>query len=402
LRLYEVVVPVFRVFIARQPDDILGNLTKSRLENASFVTHASHGWFSETRNIDESIVVAGNTSHPNISEKETVMPAVTADTLTLPRLPRLPEAATPWRPVARVVTAERHLEGEGFAVRRPFPGVDLPLADPFLLLDHMGAVEYAPGEAKGTPWHPHRGFETVTYIMDGAFQHRDTNGGGGLITDGDTQWMTAGSGLQHIEQPPPELVASGGLFHGVQLWVNLPRAQKWVPPRYQDIRGRDVTLLASDDGSSLVRIIAGSLAGHEGPGMTHTPITYLHATVAPGARLTLPWPKEFNAMVYALSGDGHVGQDDRPLHEGQLGLYGPRGEALSMRAASSQPLASRNGWEILVLGGLPIREPVARYGPFVMNNRAELAQAFEDFQAGRMGVVPAEHVPHRSAADETI
>jgi redox-sensitive bicupin YhaK (pirin superfamily) len=333
------------------------------------------------------------------------MPAITADTLTLPRLPRLPEAATTWRPVARVVTAQRFLEGEGFAVRRPFPGVDLSLADPFLLLDHMGAVEYAPGEAKGTPWHPHRGFETVTYIMDGAFQHRDTNGGGGLISDGDTQWMTAGSGLQHIEQPPPELVASGGLFHGVQLWVNLPRAQKWVPPRYQDIRGGDVKLLASDDGSSLVRVIAGSLAGYEGPGITYTPITYVHATVAPGARLALPWPADFNAMVYVLSGEGHIGPDDRTLREGQLGVFGGykgTAGALSMRAADNQPLASRQGWEILVLGGLPIREPVARYGPFVMNTREEIVKAFEDFQAGRMGVVPAEHVPHRSAADESL
>ncbi|WP_424530805.1 pirin family protein [Sphaerisporangium viridialbum] len=330
------------------------------------------------------------------------MPAVTADTLTLPRLPRLPEATTAWRPVARVITAEHHLEGEGFAVRRPFPGVDLSLADPFLLLDHMGAVEYAPGEAMGTPWHPHRGFETVTYIIDGAFQHRDTTGGGGLISDGDTQWMTAGSGLQHIEQPPPELVASGGLFHGVQLWVNLPRAQKWVAPRYQDINRSDVKLLSSEDGSSLVRVIAGSLAGHDGPGITYTPITYLHATVAPGARLDLPWPADFNALVYVLSGRGTVGTANTALDEGRLATFGPRGEALTLRAADSQPVASAQGWEILVLGGLPIKEPIARYGPFVMNTRNEIVQAFEDFQAGRMGVVPAEKIPHRSARDETL
>ncbi|GII78685.1 short-chain dehydrogenase [Sphaerisporangium rufum] len=330
------------------------------------------------------------------------MPAVTADTLTLPRLPQLPEGATAWRRVGRVVTAKRHLEGEGFAVRRPFPGVDLSLADPFLLLDHMGAVEYAPGEAKGTPWHPHRGFETVTYIIDGAFRHQDTTGGGGLISDGDTQWMTAGSGLQHIEQPPPELVASGGLFHGVQLWVNLPRAQKWVAPRYQDISRRDVKLLSSADGSSLVRIIAGSLDGHDGPGLTYTPITYLHATVAPGARLDLPWPAGFNALVYVLSGRGTAGPDGVALDEGQLAAFGPNGDALTVRAADTQPQASAQGWEILVLGGRPIREPIARYGPFVMNNREEIVQAFEDFQAGRMGVVPAEKIPHRSSQDETI
>lgn len=335
------------------------------------------------------------------------MPAVMADPLTLPRLPLLPEAGTGWRRVARVVTAKRHLEGEGFQVRRPFPGIDLSLADPFLLLDHMGAVEYAPGEAKGTPWHPHRGFETVTYIIDGAFQHRDTTGGGGLISDGATQWMTAASGIQHIEQPPPELVAKGGLFHGVQLWVNLPRAQKWVPPRYQDIGAGDVKLLAADDGSSLVRVIAGSVAGYDGPGVTYTPINYLHATVAPGARLTLPWPRDFNAMVYVLSGRGTAGVEEIGLDEGQLAVFagsqhGGAGDGLVVRAAGTQPLAAANGWEILILGGLPIREPIARYGPFVMNTRDEIIQAFEDFQAGRMGIVPAGEVPHHTEADEQL
>ncbi|MEU4823343.1 pirin family protein [Actinomadura sp. NPDC023710] len=335
------------------------------------------------------------------------MPAVMADPLTLPRLPLLPQEGTDWRRVAKVVTAKRHLEGEGFQVRRPFPGIDLSLADPFLLLDHMGAVEYAPGEAKGTPWHPHRGFETVTYIIDGAFQHQDTTGGGGLIADGATQWMTAASGLQHIEQPPPELVAKGGLFHGIQLWVNLPRAQKWVPPRYQDIEARDVKLLAADDGSSLVRVIAGSLAGYDGPGVTYTPINYLHATVAPGARLALPWPRDFNALVYVLSGRGTAGVEEAALDEGQLAVFAGshhkgEGDGLVVRAADSQPTASAAGWEILVLGGLPIREPIARYGPFVMNTRDEIVQAFEDFQAGRMGTVPAEKVPHRSDADEPL
>jgi len=333
------------------------------------------------------------------------VPAVTADTLTLPRLPDLHARETAWRPVVRTISAQRFLEGEGFAVRRPFPGVDLSLADPFVLLDHLGAVEYAPGEAKGTSWHPHRGFETVTYIIDGAFAHQDTTGGGGLIADGATQWMTAGAGIQHIEQPTPELVAKGGLFHGLQLWVNLPRAQKWVPPRYQDIQARDVTLLSSADGGSLVRIIAGSLAGHQGPGRTYTPITYLHATVSPGARLELPWPADFNALVYVLAGRGRVGPQGRPLDEGQLAVLGA-GEALSVQAADSQPVAASAGWEILVLGGLPIREPVARYGPFVMNTRAEIIQAVEDFQAGRMGTIPAtpdtRPVPHRTAADEPI
>jgi quercetin 2,3-dioxygenase len=329
------------------------------------------------------------------------MPAISADTLTLPRLSALPQDATRWRPVAKRVTAHTQTEGEGFKVRRPFPGTDLALADPFLLLDHMGAVEYAPGEAMGTPWHPHRGFETVTYLIDGAFEHQDTAGGGGLIENGDTQWMTAGAGIQHIERPPDSLVATGGLFHGVQLWVNLPAAAKWTPPRYQDIGRGDAALLAGQDGASLVRVIAGELDGHRGPGSTYTPITYLHATVAPGARLDLPWPQEFNAIVYVLSGRGSVGAEQTSLEEGQLAVFG-EGQALTLTAAPNQPQASAKGWEVLVLGGVPIREPIARYGPFVMNTKAEIAQAFEDFQSGRMGSIPATRVPHRSSQDVTL
>jgi quercetin 2,3-dioxygenase len=322
------------------------------------------------------------------------MPAVTADTLSLPRLERLPDTADR-RGVRKVVTAHRQLEGEGFVVRRPFPGMDLSLADPFLLLDHMGAVEYAPGEAKGAPWHPHRGFETVTYMLDGAFEHKDSTGGGGLLTDGSTQWMTAGAGILHSELPPQEFIAKGGLFHGVQLWVNLPSSLKWTPPRYQDINAGDVRLVSSADGGALVRLIAGSLGGHHGPGSTFTPITYLHATVVGGARLELPWPADFNALVYVLSGRGHVGSQDQPLDEGQLAVFGA-GDALTMRAADSQPHAASGGWDILVLGGLPIHEPVARYGPFVMNTRAEIIEAIEDFQAGRLGQT---EVPHHTSAD---
>jgi redox-sensitive bicupin YhaK (pirin superfamily) len=322
------------------------------------------------------------------------MPAVTADTLSLPRLEPLPETADR-RGVRKVVTAHRQLEGEGFVVRRPFPGMDLSLADPFLLLDHMGAVEYAPGEAKGAPWHPHRGFETVTYMLDGAFEHKDSTGGGGLLTDGSTQWMTAGAGILHSELPPQEFIAKGGLFHGVQLWVNLPSSLKWTPPRYQDINAGDVRLVSSADGGALVRLIAGSLGGHHGPGSTFTPITYLHATVVGGARLELPWPADFNALVYVLSGRGHVGPQDQPLDEGQLAVFGA-GDALTMRAADSQPQAAAGGWDILVLGGLPIHEPVARYGPFVMNTRAEIIEAIEDFQAGRLGQT---EVPHHTSAD---
>jgi quercetin 2,3-dioxygenase len=328
------------------------------------------------------------------------MPAVTADTLTLPRLSK-PPAAARVRGVHKVVTAHRQVEGEGFVVRRPFPGMDLSLADPFLLLDHMGAVEYGPGEAKGAPWHPHRGFETVTYMLDGTFEHKDSTGGGGLLTEGATQWMTAGSGILHSELPPQEFVTRGGLFHGVQLWVNLPRSRKWTPPRYQDIGAQDVTLLSSPDGGTLIRVIAGDLGGHTGPGATWTPISYVHATLTPGSELAVPWPADFNALAYVLAGRGTVGTEGRPLEEGQLAVFGP-GEALALRAADRQDYHGRTGWEVLLIGGLPIREPIARYGPFVMNTKAEILQAFEDYQAGRLGVVEPEQVPHQTTADDAM
>src|SRR5262245_39971948 len=210
------------------------------------------------------------------------MPAVTADTLTLPRIPTPDPAVLRPRPVTSVTTAPTGFEGEGFPVRRAFAGVDLRALDPFIHMDQMGEVDYAPGEPKGTAWHPHRGFETVTYIIDGEFQHSDSNGGGGLITNGDTQWMTAGAGILHIEVPPEHLVISGGLFHGIQLWVNLPAKDKMTAPRYQDIRSSNVALLSSPDGGALVRVIAGELAGHTGPGITHTPISLVHATISPG------------------------------------------------------------------------------------------------------------------------
>jgi redox-sensitive bicupin YhaK (pirin superfamily) len=319
------------------------------------------------------------------------MPAVTADTLTLPKLPR-PDAEARDRAVVSVTTAPQGFEGEGFPVRRAFAGVDLRLLDPFIHMDQMGEVDYAPYEPKGTDWHPHRGFETVTYIIDGAFQHQDSHGGGGLITNGATQWMTAGAGILHIETPPEKLVVSGGRFHGIQLWVNLPADDKMASPRYQNLEGDLVTLLASPDGGALVRLIAGDVAGHGGPGSTHTPITVAHATVSPGARLIVPWRRDFNALVYVLAGEGSVGAERRSVTLGQLAVFGD-GDTITIDAAGKDPL------EVLLLGGQPIREPVAAYGPFVMNTRAELAQAFEDFQAGRLGTIPADGLhPYRRDA----
>src|SRR5579872_6401608 len=274
------------------------------------------------------------------------MPAVTADTLTLPRLPA-PAAGAVERPVAGVTAAPSGFEGEGFPVRRAFAGVPLEALDPFIHLDQMGAVDYGPGEPRGTDWHPHRGFETVTYMLDGTFQHQDSHGGGGVITDGATQWMTAGGGILHIETPPESLVVSGGLFHGLQLWVNLPAKDKMTSPRYQSLEGEQVALLSSPDGGALVRVVAGEVAGHRGPGDTHTPIAFVHATVAPGAQLSLPWRADFNALVYVLSGRGLLGTEGRPIEGGQLAVFG-EGDRLTLRAADGQ-----ESLEAIVLGGRP-------------------------------------------------
>ncbi|MBB5119925.1 pirin [Streptomyces eurocidicus] len=315
------------------------------------------------------------------------MPAVTVENpLTLPRVTAPADGRQ--RPVLHVGTAPSGFEGEGFPVRRAFAGINYKYLDPFIMMDQMGEVEYAPGEPKGTPWHPHRGFETVTYIIDGIMNHRDSHGGGGTITDGDTQWMTAGSGLLHIEAPPEELVMTGGLFHGLQLWVNLPKRDKMMAPRYQDIGSGQVRLLTSGDGGALLRLIAGDLDGHEGPGITHTPITMLHISLNPGAELTLPWRPEFNALAYGLAGRGFAGTEKRPFRMGQTVVFG-NGDSLTLRADGTQESRSPN-FEVVLLGGQPIREPMTHYGPFVMNTQAELAQAFEDFQAGRLGTIPAD------------
>jgi len=324
------------------------------------------------------------------------MPAVTvSDLATLPRVPAPDRTSAPERSVISVTTAPHGLEGEGFPVRRAFAGLSLQALDPFVHMDQMGEVDYAPGEPKGTPWHPHRGFETVTYMIDGTFAHQDSHGGGGLITDGATQWMTAGGGILHIETPPEELVVSGGLFHGIQLWVNLPAKDKMIPPAYQNLEADQVALLSSLDGGSLVRLIAGEVGGHQGPGSTHTPMALIHATVSPGSLLELPWNPRFNALAYVLSGGGRVGSERRRVGSGQLVAFGP-GTWLTI-LNDERANASSGDLDILVLGGQPIGEHVEHYGPFVMNTPDEIMQALEDFEAGRLGRVPANalmpHVP---------
>lgn len=293
------------------------------------------------------------------------------------------------RHVEGVVQAPQGFEGEGFPVRRAFAGVRPEILDPFIHMDQMGWVDYAPYEPRGTDWHPHRGFETVTYMMEGEFLHQDTQGGGGTLKAGDTQWMTAGAGILHIETPPEHLVISGGAFHGIQLWVNLPRKDKFLPPAYQHLAGEKVTVMSPSDGASIVRLIAGELAGQKGPGSTRTPITLTHVTVAAGELLSLPWDPTFNALGYVLNGVGRVSSKEVSVATGQLVIFG-EGNEVRLRGGDVTPL------DILLLGGEPIGGPVAKWGPFVMNTRAELEQALSDYRSGKLGVIPEDAIqPYR-------
>lgn len=313
------------------------------------------------------------------------MPAVTADTLTLPRLHAAP--GTRSRRVSALVTAPTGYEGEGFPVRRAFAGLSPADLDPFVHMDQMGEVDYAPGEPKGTPWHPHRGFETFTYLIDGRFLHQDSHGGGGEIAEGGTQYMTAGDGVLHIETPPEDLVMSGGLFHGVQLWINLPRAKKRIAPAYQDLQGEQIGLVTSTDGGALLRVLAGEIDGHSGPGISHTPLAIAHLTLPPGARIDIPWRTDFNALAYVLAGRGTAGGEARPIRMGQTAVLRD-GDVLTFTADANQESRYPN-LEIFLIGGVPLREPVVQYGPFVMSNPREIQEAFDDFQSGRFGTIPA-------------
>ncbi len=294
-----------------------------------------------------------------------------------------------------LTTAPGGFEGEGFPVRRAFAGIPLADLDPFVHMDQMGEVEYAPGEPKGTPWHPHRGFETFTYLIDGQFIHQDSMGGGGMISDGGTQYMTAGDGILHIETPPSALVEAGGLFHGLQLWINLPAEKKRIAPQYQDLQGRDSSMVTTTDGGALVRVLAGEVDGFKGPGISHTPLAITHITLAPGARAEIPWRADFNALAYVLAGNGFVGAERRPFHTGQMAVL-VEGDMIVIEADVQQDSHTPT-LEIFLIGGVPLRETVVQYGPFVMNTRAEIQEAFEDFNAGRLGVVPANAIqPHRA------
>jgi redox-sensitive bicupin YhaK (pirin superfamily) len=283
------------------------------------------------------------------------------------------------RNVERVVTAHRQREGAGFIVRRPFPTSGFDFADPFLLLDEMGPVEYGPGEALGAPDHPHRGFETVTYMLEGEFEHEDSVGNKGALASGDVQWMTAGAGVVHSEMPSKKLRRDGGRFHGFQLWVNLPARDKMIVPRYQEIPSSKIPSVESPDGLARTRVVAGEALGKHAVIETRTPIQYVHYTLQPGADLVQAIDSAQRGYVYVFSGAAEVG--GRRVAEGELALLGDgSGVRLSVPAGSEVA-------ELLVLSGVPLDEPVAWAGPFVMNTREEILQAMKDYQAGRLGQI---------------
>ncbi len=273
------------------------------------------------------------------------------------------------RTVTATITAGRAVEGAGFPVRRPFPTPRLAQVDPFLLLDEMGPEELAPGEAKGAPDHPHRGFETVTYMLSGAVEHEDSAGNAGRIGPGAVQWMTAGAGVIHSEEPAREMRTDGGRQHGFQLWVNLPASQKLVAPRYQEFLASEIPEVRRDGVS--VRVISGAFEGTSGPVETHSPVGYLHVSLEPGASVTVDAPSDQTALVYTFAGEG----------DGTLRLHGDDGDAVVI--ANSGTARS----EHLVLTGAPLGEPIARYGPFVMNTRDEIEQAIDDYRSGRFGAI---------------
>jgi redox-sensitive bicupin YhaK (pirin superfamily) len=286
-----------------------------------------------------------------------------------------------FREISRIVTAHKQREGGGFIVRRPFPSYGLTVVDPFLLIDEMGPVDYAPGEAVGAPDHPHRGFETVTYVLAGEMEHEDSAGHRGSLRAGDVQWMTAGAGIIHSEEPSRAMREKGGRVHGFQIWVNLPARLKMTRPRYQELAAAKIPVAESADGLARVRVIAGEALGVRAVIDTHTPIVYQDWSVSDGADVTLPLPRDHQALVYVFEGEVRVGGEGggKPVGDGQMALLGT-GDAVRFRGVTG-------GGRFLLLAGAPLGEPVARYGPFVMNNEAEIVQAMQDFQSGRMGEI---------------
>ena len=287
------------------------------------------------------------------------------------------------RTVAGVVNSIETLEGGGFLVRRPFPKASFSEFDPFLLLDEMGPMDLAPGEAKGAPDHPHRGFETVSYLLSGDMEHKDSRGHAGRLRAGDVQWMTAGAGVVHSEMPSREFARDGGRMHGFQLWVNLPQRDKLMPPRYQEISSSRIPKATSADRLVMVSVIAGEAMGEKAVVETRTPIIYLHYRIKPGGAATQKVPGAYNAFAYVVEGEGLFGAEGERALDGQMVLFAQDGDEVRIE----NPADAKATLEVLLIAGVPLNEPVARYGPFVMNTEREIRQAIEDYQQGRMGAI---------------
>ncbi len=291
------------------------------------------------------------------------------------------EVLTKTRAIAGIVNSIETLEGAGFLVRRPFPKPQFGEFDPFLLLDEMGPMELGPGQAKGAPDHPHRGFETVTYMLSGEMQHKDSHGHAGRLTPGDVQWMTAGAGVVHSEMPSAEFASKGGRMHGFQLWVNLPKRDKMIKPRYQEFPSSQIPKVTSPDELVTVKVIAGEAMGQKAVIETRTPIMYLHYSIKPGGVVTQTVPKDFNTFAYIVDGRGLFGAEREAGEDGQMVLFAQDGDEVRIENDATITL------EVLLIGGVPLNEPVARYGPFVMNTKEEIFQAIEDYQNGNMGEI---------------
>jgi len=293
------------------------------------------------------------------------------------------EVGTAGRTVSGIVNSIETLEGGGFLVRRPFPKASFSEFDPFLLLDEMGPMDVAPGEAKGAPDHPHRGFETVTYMLSGDMQHKDSSGHAGTLRSGDVQWMTAGAGVVHAEMPSTEFMRTGGRMHGFQLWVNLPQRDKMVKPRYREIPSSRIPKATSADGLVSVSVIADEAMGEKAVIETRTPIIYLHYRLEPGGVATQGVPHAFNAFAYVVDGAGLFGAEGERGTDGQMVMFAPDGDEVRIE----NPADANATLEVLLIAGVPLNEPIARYGPFVMNTETEIHQAFDDYRRGRMGAI---------------
>jgi quercetin 2,3-dioxygenase len=285
------------------------------------------------------------------------------------------------RSVLKVTKSVRTVEGGGFIVNRAFPTHFISGLDPFLLFDEMGPAEYGPGQAKGAPDHPHRGFETVTYMLEGIFQHKDSHGHTGKLSPGDVQWMTAASGVIHSEMPADEFVRNGGRMHGFQLWVNLPRRDKMINPHYQEMPSSKIPVAKSLDGKVTAKVIAGEALGVSAVIKTRTPIMYVHFTLQPKSEIEQHVPPEYNAFAYVAYGQGSFGSNRNNAARGQTVIFST-GDIVSIKNESGESFM-----DVLLIAGVPLNEPVARYGPFVMNERQEIEQAIEDYRTGRMGKI---------------